>query len=87
MAGRYAGDGILLFSYVWLTLSMVAAYAVKRLESVPLVGRLAAPLLYIVGYGPLLCAITANAYLKELQGTEMVWEKTEKTGTVSSDLI
>jgi cellulose synthase/poly-beta-1,6-N-acetylglucosamine synthase-like glycosyltransferase len=86
LAGRYAGDTFLLFSYVWLTLSMLAAWAVKRLEAVPVLGRAAPPLLYLVGYGPLLCAITANAYLKELQGTEMVWEKTEKTGTVSSDL-
>jgi cellulose synthase/poly-beta-1,6-N-acetylglucosamine synthase-like glycosyltransferase len=86
LAGKYAGDGVLLFSYAWLTLSMVAAYLVKRLEQLPGIGRLAPALVYVVGYGPLLCAITANAYLKELQGTEMVWEKTEKTGTVSSDL-
>ena len=32
------------------------------------------------GYGPLLCAISAAAYLKQLRGTEMTWEKTEKTG-------
>jgi hypothetical protein len=31
----------------------------------------------LVGYGPLLCAITAAAYVKELLGKEMVWEKTE----------
>ena len=86
LAGRFAGDTVLLFSYVWLSLSMLAAYLVKRLEAIRVVGRAAPALLYVVGYGPLLCAITANAYLKELQGTEMVWEKTEKTGTVSSDL-
>jgi cellulose synthase/poly-beta-1,6-N-acetylglucosamine synthase-like glycosyltransferase len=86
LAGRFAGDTFLLFSYVWLTVSMIAAWTVKRLEAAPVVGRAAPALLYVVGYGPLLCAITANAYLKELQGTEMVWEKTEKTGTVSSDL-
>ena len=86
LAGRFAGDAFLLFSYVWLSVSMLAAWAVKRLEAVPVLGRAAPALLYVVGYGPLLCAITANAYLKELQGTEMVWEKTEKTGTVSSDL-
>ena len=86
LAGRFAGDAFLLFSYVWLTLSMLAAWGVKRLEGLPVAGRAAPALLYVVGYGPLLCAITANAYLKELQGSEMVWEKTEKTGTVSSDL-
>jgi cellulose synthase/poly-beta-1,6-N-acetylglucosamine synthase-like glycosyltransferase len=74
------GDTVLLFSYVWLSVSMLFAYGVKLVEDV--VGRLAAPLLYLIGYGPLLCAITANAYFKELRGADMVWEKTEKTGTV-----
>ena len=36
----------------------------------------------MVGYGPLLCAITAAAYVAELRRAEMAWEKTEKTGTV-----
>ena len=75
-------DWFLLFAYVWLSASMLAAYLVRRLESVPVVGRLAAPLLYVVGYGPLLCAITAAAYLAELRRAEMAWEKTEKTGAV-----
>jgi hypothetical protein len=46
------------------------------------VGGLARPLLYVVGYGPLLCAIAAAAYLAELRHAEMRWEKTEKTGAV-----
>ena len=44
--------------------------------------RLVAPLLYVVGYGPLLCAIATAAYIRELRRAEMVWEKTEKTGAV-----
>jgi cellulose synthase/poly-beta-1,6-N-acetylglucosamine synthase-like glycosyltransferase len=80
--GPLQGDIALLFAYVWLSTSMLAAYGVKRLEAVPFAGRAARPLIYLVGYGPLLCAITAAAYLKEIQGTEMVWEKTEKTGAV-----
>jgi hypothetical protein len=75
-------DAALLFTYVWLSASMLAAWLVKRIEKVRGVGRLAPALLYLVGYGPLLCAITAAAYIKELQGTEMVWEKTEKTGAI-----
>ena len=59
--------------------AMLAAYLVRRVETTRL-RRLARPLLYVVGYGPLLCAITATAYLKEARGTEMTWEKTEKTG-------
>jgi cellulose synthase/poly-beta-1,6-N-acetylglucosamine synthase-like glycosyltransferase len=73
-------DGVLLFTYVWLSASMLAAWLVKRLETVA--GGLARPLLYVAGYGPLLCAITAAAYWKEVQGAEMAWEKTEKTGTI-----
>jgi cellulose synthase/poly-beta-1,6-N-acetylglucosamine synthase-like glycosyltransferase len=75
-------DAALLFTYVWLSASMLAAWLVKRLESVRGAGRLAPPLLYVVGYGPLLCAITAAAYIKEIQGAQMVWEKTEKTGAI-----
>jgi cellulose synthase/poly-beta-1,6-N-acetylglucosamine synthase-like glycosyltransferase len=75
-------DWLLLFAYVWLSASMLAAYLVRRLESVPYAGWLARPLLYIVGYGPLLCAITAAAYIAELRHAEMAWEKTEKTGAV-----
>jgi cellulose synthase/poly-beta-1,6-N-acetylglucosamine synthase-like glycosyltransferase len=75
-------DWLLLFAYVWLSASMLAAYLVRRLESVPYAGRLARPLLYVVGYGPLLCAITAAAYIAELRRAEMAWEKTEKTGTI-----
>ena len=75
-------DGLLLFTYVWLSASMLAAWLVKRLETVRPLSALARPLLYVVGYGPLLCAITFAAYVKEIQGREMVWEKTEKTGAV-----
>ena len=77
-----APDWVLLFTYIWLSASMLAAYLVRRLESVPYAGRLAHPLLYVVGYGPLLCAITAAAYVAELRRAEMAWEKTEKTGAV-----
>jgi cellulose synthase/poly-beta-1,6-N-acetylglucosamine synthase-like glycosyltransferase len=75
-------DWLLLFAYVWLSASMLAAYLVRRLESVRYLGSLARPLLYVVGYGPLLCAITAAAYIAELRHAEMAWEKTEKTGAV-----
>ncbi len=73
-------EWLLLFAYVWLSASMLAAYLVRRLE--PAAPWLARPLLYVVGYGPLLCAITAAAYVAELRHAEMAWEKTEKTGTV-----
>jgi len=37
---------------------------------------------YLIGYGPVLCAITVDAYVKELRGAAQVWDKTEKVGRV-----
>ena len=67
---------------MWLSASMLAAYLVRAARARARVGWLARPLLYVVGYGPLLCAITAAAYVAELRRAEMAWEKTEKTGAV-----
>ncbi|MDA0169458.1 glycosyltransferase family 2 protein [Solirubrobacter taibaiensis] len=77
-----APDWLLLFTYVWLSASMLAAYLVRCIETLPRIGWLARPLLYVVGFGPLLCVISATAYVAELRRAEMKWEKTEKTGTV-----
>jgi cellulose synthase/poly-beta-1,6-N-acetylglucosamine synthase-like glycosyltransferase len=74
--------GLLLFAYAWPAASMLAAYAVKRIEVLRGMSWLAPPLLYLVGYGPLLCAITAAAYVEEARGRALVWEKTEKRGAV-----
>lgn len=73
---------ITLAVYVWLSGSMLAAYLVKRLEDLGWTPWLIAPLLYLVGYGPLLCAMTTAAYFSELRGAERRWEKTEKSGRV-----
>ena len=75
-------DTVLLFAYVWLSASMLAAWLVRRLERVRGLARLAPALVYVVGYGPLLCAIAAAAWGKQIGRTEMVWEKTEKTGAI-----
>jgi cellulose synthase/poly-beta-1,6-N-acetylglucosamine synthase-like glycosyltransferase len=72
----------LLFIYAWMSCSMAAAYLVKLLSAWSPARRLIGPLIYLVGYGPLLCAMTAAAYVKEMQGAEMTWDKTEKTGAV-----
>ncbi len=71
-----------LFVYTWLSGSMLAAYLLKRLEASARAPWLVAPLLFVVGYGPLLCAMTAAAYWAELRSAEMRWEKTEKSGRV-----
>lgn len=78
-----------LFTYAWLTLCMPAAWLAKRVEKLRVgrfeVGRWLTPtLVYLVGYGPLLCAITFDAYVKEFKGAANVWDKTEKTGRVMS---
>jgi hypothetical protein len=71
-----------LFVYAWITLSMVAAWLVKLIDSTT-VGRIISPLLtYIVGYGPMLCAVTVDSYVKEWRGAAQTWDKTEKTGRV-----
>ena len=59
---------------------MAVAYLGKLAEG-RWAGRITGPLfVYLGGYGPLLCAITFAAYLKELRHAEAHWEKTEKTG-------
>jgi len=80
--GEGAPAVLVLLVYAWLSASMLAAWLVKRLEDWGHLPWLVSPLLYIVGYGPLLCAMTVAAYLKELRGAEMRWEKTEKSGRV-----
>lgn len=75
--------GLELSTYLWLAGCMGVAYLAKVTETRWL-GRLVSPvLLYIGGYGPLLCAITLAAYVKELRGAEAHWDKTEKTGKVA----
>ncbi len=70
--------------YAWLAGGMVVALLVARLAASGRVRWLVAPLLYVVGYGPLLCAITAGAYVQELRGADLRWEKTEKVGRIGT---
>jgi cellulose synthase/poly-beta-1,6-N-acetylglucosamine synthase-like glycosyltransferase len=73
-----------LAAYIWVAVSMVAAWLIYRLDKTKRVGWLVAPLVYLVGYGPLLCAITFSAYIAEARGAAATWDKTEKTGKVSA---
>ena len=76
--------GIELFTYLWLAACMGVAYLGKVAEPGRF-GKFLSPLfVYIGGYGPLLCAITTAAYVKELRGAEQKWDKTEKTGKVAA---
>lgn len=71
-----------IFLYTWISLSMLGAWLARAVESTR-IGRLLSPLLiYLVGYGPLLCAITVDSYIKEYRHAEQIWDKTEKVGRV-----
>ncbi len=72
--------------YAWQSLAMVTVYLAKEIEvrgASFLSSQIARLLLFIGGYGAFLCAVTFGAYIKELLGAEMKWDKTIKTGKVS----
>lgn len=73
-----------LAAYLWTSLCMVFAWAIYRLDKAHDLGRVGGVLVFVVGYGPLLCAITFAAYVAELRGAQATWDKTEKTGKVES---
>jgi cellulose synthase/poly-beta-1,6-N-acetylglucosamine synthase-like glycosyltransferase len=78
--------GLVLFTYIWLMACMGVAYLAKVAEPHRL-GKILCPvLLYIGGYGPLLCAITTAAYVQEIKGADNHWDKTEKTGKVAGPI-
>lgn len=68
--------------YVWISLSMGVAWIAMRVERTR-AGRFLTPvLMYLVGYGPLQCAVTVDAFVKEWRGADAKWDKTEKRGRV-----
>jgi cellulose synthase/poly-beta-1,6-N-acetylglucosamine synthase-like glycosyltransferase len=83
---RGLGPEIELFTYAWLAGSMAVAFLAKVAEN-RLPRRVGAVtsgvLVYIAGYGALLCAVTFAAYIKELRRADASWDKTEKTGKVA----
>ncbi|MEP6842515.1 MAG: glycosyltransferase family 2 protein, partial [Pseudolysinimonas sp.] len=68
--------------YIWIPLSMVGAVIARKIEHTKIGTVLSPALIYLVGYGSLLCAITFDSYIKELFHAEATWDKTEKTGRV-----
>jgi cellulose synthase/poly-beta-1,6-N-acetylglucosamine synthase-like glycosyltransferase len=72
-----------LFMYAWCFLCIPAAYMGKLLAQMRGCRWLAPFIIYVVGYGPFLCAVTFAAYLKEVFNVSSVWDKTVKTGVVS----
>ncbi|MGV8884636.1 MAG: glycosyltransferase family 2 protein [Microbacteriaceae bacterium] len=70
--------------YVWIPFSMVGAWLARKAEKTWIGPFLSPLLIYLVGYGSLLCAITFDSYIKEIRGAEARWDKTEKTGRVTA---
>jgi len=80
---RGYGAEVELFTYVWLAASMGVAYLAKATEGRP-GGRITSlVLIYLAGYGSLLCAVTFAAYVAELRRADASWDKTEKSGKVA----
>jgi cellulose synthase/poly-beta-1,6-N-acetylglucosamine synthase-like glycosyltransferase len=75
--------GAVLFIYIWQAASMAVAYLAKLAETRPLGSVTSRVLIYLAGYGPLMCAITLASFAKELSGADSGWDKTEKTGTMA----
>jgi len=74
--------GWVIVIYIWGPLAMLGAWAARVLER-SRIGRVFSPaLLYLVGYGSLLCAITVDSYIKEWRRADATWIKTEKVGRV-----
>jgi cellulose synthase/poly-beta-1,6-N-acetylglucosamine synthase-like glycosyltransferase len=70
--------------YIWIPFSMLGALLAREVENTR-IGRVLSPLLiYLVGYGSLLCAITFDSYIKELRHAPSKWDKTEKTGRIGA---
>jgi cellulose synthase/poly-beta-1,6-N-acetylglucosamine synthase-like glycosyltransferase len=77
-------NALLLFAYGWVSICMAAAWLVYRLDRTRRASWLVHLLMIVVGYGPLLCAITFAAYVAEARGTATTWDKTIKTGKVAA---
>ena len=66
----------------WSALSTLAAWGVYRLDRAGAPKWLRNILLVLVGYGPLLCAISLGATIGQLRSADLKWDKTIKSGRV-----
>lgn len=75
---------LLVIFYLWGPVSMLGAWVARFAERLPGGRFLAGLMLYVFGYGSLLCAITVDSYIKEWRRADASWVKTEKVGRVAS---
>ncbi|WP_412958006.1 glycosyltransferase family 2 protein [Microbacterium sp. 179-I 3D4 NHS] len=73
-----------IFFYLWGPISMLGIWLARAVEPLPGGRFFAGLLLYVCGYGSLLCAITVDSYVKEWRRADAAWIKTEKVGRVDS---
>ncbi len=76
-SGGALTQGLVLLAYLWLSLSMLVAWAGKLLEGRARLRWLAPVFIYAAGYGALLCAITLSAYIKEARRRHALGEDRE----------
>ncbi len=78
--GRTWRDLITLFMYVWVSAGMLASWGVYRLDKAGIPRWLRDALLLVVGYGPLMSAISLAAMAAQWRGADSRWDKTIKSG-------
>jgi cellulose synthase/poly-beta-1,6-N-acetylglucosamine synthase-like glycosyltransferase len=64
----------------WSAISTFLAWAVYRLDKAGAPKAVRDVLLVLVGYGPLLCAISLGAMIAQLMNADLKWDKTIKSG-------
>lgn len=70
--------------YLWAPVAMLGAWLARGVERLPGGAFLSGLLVYLCGYGSLLCAITVDSYVKEWRRADTAWIKTEKTGRIAA---
>ena len=73
-------EAAVLVVLAWSALSTLAAWGVYRLDRAGAPKRLRDIALVLVGYGPLLCAISLGAIVGQLRSADLKWDKTVKSG-------
>ena len=64
----------------WSAISAFLAWAVYRIDRAGAPKAVRDVLLVLVGYGPLLCAISLAAMIAQLRNADLKWDKTIKSG-------
>ncbi|CAN5456441.1 hypothetical protein BH10PSE19_BH10PSE19_05610 [soil metagenome] len=81
---NYWRNFFVLFIDGWVALCMFFAWGIYRLDRAGVSQKITNILLLIVGYGPVLCAISLASFIAEISNTALKWDKTEKSGKVNS---